>query len=106
MVVEPSSPYGRLTEIVGGAATVRDRGKRLAVTSFLSFHSAGGGTWAVAGCWNDVQDLLTSINDPDETYPDRICRSSGCDVCECRVSLLEEVWIGEARHVSSWGNLD
>ena len=60
----------------------------------------------MAGCWNDVQDLLTSVNDPDKTYPARICRSSGCDACECRMSLPEEVWIGEARHVSSWGNPD
>ena len=38
--------------------------------------------------------------------PDVIWRSSGCDVCECRVLLPKEVRIGEARHVSSWGNPD
>ncbi|RVW59279.1 hypothetical protein CK203_113065 [Vitis vinifera] len=38
--------------------------------------------------------------------PDVIWRSSGCDVCEYRVPLLEGVRIGEARHVSSWGNSD
>ena len=59
----------------------------------------------MAGCWNDVQDLLTSVNDPDKTYPDRICRSSGCDTCECRVLLPEEVRIGEARHVSPLGEI-
>ena len=32
--------------------------------SFLSFHSAGGGTWVMVGCYDDVQDLLTSVNDP------------------------------------------
>ena len=31
-----------------------------------SLHSANGGTWAMAGCCDDVQDLLTSVNDPDE----------------------------------------
>ena len=29
----------------------------------LSFHSTGGGTWAMAGCCDNVQDLLTSVND-------------------------------------------
>ena len=53
-----------------------------------------------------MQDLLTSINDLDKAYPDRICRLSGCNVCECRVPLPEEVQIGEAHHVSSWGNPD
>ena len=65
MVAGPSSPYGRLIEIVGGAAVVRDRWRLLAIISFMSFHSVDGGTWVVAGCWNDVQDLLTSVNDPD-----------------------------------------
>ena len=41
-----------------------------------------------------------------QTYPKSICRSSGCYVCECRVPLLEEVRIGEARHVYSWENPD
>ncbi|RVW70025.1 hypothetical protein CK203_059026 [Vitis vinifera] len=36
----------------------------------------------------------------------RICRSSRCDICECRVLLPEEVRIGEARHVYPWGNPD
>ena len=44
--------------------------------------------------------LLTLVNDPD-----RICRSSGCDVRECRVLLHEEVRIGEARHVSPLGEI-
>ncbi|RVW26956.1 hypothetical protein CK203_098776 [Vitis vinifera] len=44
----PSSPYRRLIEIVVGDAAVRDR---------------GGGTWAMAGCCDNVQDLLTSVND-------------------------------------------
>ena len=60
----------------------------------------------MAGCYDDVQDSLTSVNDPDKTYPDSICRSSGCYVCECRVPLLEGVRIGEARYVYSWGNPD
>ena len=64
----------------------------------------------MAGCCNDVQDLLTSVNDPDKHIwigyvgrPDVIWRSSGCYVCECRVPLLEVVRIKEARHVYSWG---
>ena len=55
----------------------------------------------MAGCYDDVQDLLTSVNGPDS-----ICRSSGCDTCECRVLLPKEVRIGEACHVYSWGNPD
>ena len=62
---------------------------------------------------DEVQDLLTSVNDPDKHIrigyvgrPDVIWRSSGYDVCECRVPLPEGVRIGEARHVSYWGNSD
>ena len=62
----------------------------------------------MAGCYDDVQDLLTSVNDPDEhtriVYvgrPDALWQSSGCYICECRVPLLEVVRIGEARHVHS-----
>ena len=53
--------------------------------SFLSFHSAGGGTWAVAGCWNDVVRLAYFSQRSGQTYPDRICRSSGCDMTVVRV---------------------
>ena len=67
----------------------------------------------MAGCYDDVQDLLTSVNDPDKhirivyvSHSDTMSRSSGCYVCECRVPLLEGVWIGEARHVYSRGNPD
>ena len=67
----------------------------------------------MTGCCDDVQDLLTSVNDPDEHIrivyvdrPDVICRSSSCYVCECCVPLLKGVRIGEARHVYSWGNPD
>ena len=67
----------------------------------------------MAGCYDDMQDLLTSVNDPNKHIrivyvgrPDALWWSSGCYVCECRVPLLEGVWIGEARHVYSWGNLD
>ena len=56
----------------------------------------------MAGYCDDVQDLLTSVNDPDEhirivyvSRPDAICRSSGCYVCECCVPLLEGVRIRE-----------
>ena len=66
MVAESSSPYGRLTEIVGGIAVVRDRWRLLAIISFMSFHSTGGETWTMADCCNDMQDLLTSVNDPDK----------------------------------------
>ena len=99
-------PLGGGRAIITLRATDRDRGKWLAVTSFLSFHSAGGGTWVMTGCCDDVQDLLTSVNDPDKHIwivyvgrPDAMWRSSGCYVCECRVPLLEGVRIGEARHV-------
>ena len=67
----------------------------------------------MAGCCDGVQDLLTSVNDPNKHIrivyfgrPDVLCRSSGCYVCECRVPLLEGARIGEARHVYSWGNPD
>ena len=67
----------------------------------------------MTGCYDEVQDLLTSVNDPDKhirivyvSRPDAMWRSSGCYVCECRVPLLEGVRIGEARHVYSWGNPD
>ena len=74
------------------------------LSSFLSFRSAGGGTWAVAGCRNDVVRLAYFSQRLGQTYPDRICQSSGCNVCECRVPLPKGVQIGEARHVSSWGD--
>ena len=92
----------RLSEIAGGD-----------LPSFLSFRSAGGGTWAVAGCRNDVARLAYFSQRSGQTYPDRICRSSGCDMAVIRMWCLrvscaspEGVWIGEARHVSSWGNPD
>ena len=59
-------PLGSGRVIITLRAADRDRGNRLAVTSFLSFHSTSGGTWVVAGCWNDVQDLLILVNDPDK----------------------------------------
>ena len=67
----------------------------------------------MAGCCDDVQDLLSSVNDSDKHIRivyvgclDAMWRSSGCYVYECRVPLLEGVRIGEARHVYSWGNPD
>nr|CAN83284.1 hypothetical protein VITISV_004138 [Vitis vinifera] len=80
----------RLSEIVGGD-----------LPSFLSFRSTGGGTWAVVGCRNDVVRLAYFSQRSGRTYQDRICRSSGCDICEYRVPLPEGVRIREARHVSS-----
>ena len=60
----------------------------------------------MAGCCNDVQDLLTSVNDPDKHIrivyvgrSDAIWRSFGCYVCKCCVPLLEGGRIGEAHHV-------
>ena len=62
--------------------------------------------WAMAGYCDNVQDLLTSVNDPNKririTYvgrPDALWKLSGCYICDCRVPLLEVVRIGEARHV-------
>ena len=78
-----------MSEIVGGD-----------LPSFLSFRFVGGGTWVVTGCRNDVVRLAYFSQRSGQTYPDRICRLSGCDVCECRVLLPEEVRIGEACHVS------
>ena len=79
----------------------------------LSFHSADGEMWVMAGCCDNVQDLLSSVNDPDKhtrivyvDRPDALWQSSGCYICECRVPLLEGVRIGKARHVYSWGNPD
>ena len=67
----------------------------------------------MAGCCDNVQDLLTSVNDPNKririTYvgrPDALWKLSGCYICDCRVPLLEVVRIGEARHVYSLGNPD
>ena len=67
----------------------------------------------MAGCYDDVQGLLTSVNGPDKHirivyvgHPDAMWRSSVCYVCECRVPLLEGVRIGEACHVYPWGNPD
>ena len=61
----------------------------------------------MAGCCDDVQDLLTSVNDLNKHIrivyvgcPDAMWRLSGCYVCECRVPLPEGVRIGE-RHVYS-----
>ena len=69
--------------------------------------------WIIAGCCDDVQDLFTSVNDPDKHIrivyvdrPDALWQSSGCYLCGCRVPLLEGVRIGKARHVYSWGNPD
>ncbi|RVW15551.1 hypothetical protein CK203_077739 [Vitis vinifera] len=45
----------------------------------------GGGTWAVAGCRNDVVRLAYFSQRSEQTYPDRICRSSGCDMTIVRV---------------------
>ena len=60
----------------------------------------------MAGCRNDVVRLTYFSQRSRQTYLDRICRSSGCDICECRVPLPEGVRIWEARHVSSWGDPD
>ena len=67
----------------------------------------------MAGCYDDVQDLLTLVNDPDKhiriVYVGRLdvmWQSFVCYVCECRVPLLEGVRIGEACHVYSWRNPD
>ena len=67
----------------------------------------------MTSCCDNMQDLLTSVNDPDKHIwivyvgrPDALWQSSGCYVCECRVPFLEGVRIGEARHVYSWGNPD
>ena len=69
--------------------------------------------WAVAGYRDDVVRLAyfgqrsgQHIRIGYGGRMDVIWRSSGCDVCECRLLLLEGVQIGEARHVSSWGNPD
>ena len=69
----------------------------------LSFRPVGGGSWVVSGCRNDVTRLVYFSQRSGQTYPDRICRLSGCDVCECRVPFPEGVRIGEGRHMSSWG---
>nr|CAN62704.1 hypothetical protein VITISV_005099 [Vitis vinifera] len=58
-------------------------------------------------CQMDGRAIPTNI----DSWFSRSCkrrpnRSSGCDICECRVLLPEEVRIGEARHVYSWGNPD
>ena len=57
--------------------------------------SEDGGTWAVAGCRNDVARLAHSKSMIWTTYPDRICYRPGCDDRECRVLLPKGVRIGE-----------
>ena len=126
MEAGPSSPYGWLTGIVVGDATVRDRGKWevimwndrrkwLVVTSScpLTLQVAERGPWLVVVI--TCKTCLTSVNDPDNyirmTYvdhPDVLCKPSGCYVYKCRLIFLEVVRIGKARHVcfigrSGWG---
>ena len=69
--------------------------------------------WVMASCCDNVQDLLSSVNDPDKhtriVYvgrSDALWQSSGWHACECRVLLFEVVRIGEARYVYSRGNPD
>ena len=88
VVVGPSSPYRRLLEIVGSD-----------LSSFLSFRPAGGGTWAIVGCQNDVVRLAHF----SQRSGQHIRR---CDVCECRVLLPEEVRIGERTTCPSLGSRD
>ena len=67
----------QLSEIVGSN-----------LPSFLSFRSTGGGTWAVSGCRNDVVRLAYFSQRSGQTYPDRICWSSGCDMEVVRIRCL------------------
>ncbi|RVX20958.1 hypothetical protein CK203_002457 [Vitis vinifera] len=71
-------------------------GGRVIITLRAADRDRGGRTWAMAGCCDNVQDLLTSVNDPDKRIriayvgrPDALWKLSGCYVCECRVPLLE-----------------
>ena len=57
--------------------------------------------WCSKTCLLLVNDLDKHIRIGYVGCPDVIWRSSGCDVCECRVLLPEGVRIGETRHVSS-----
>ena len=79
----------RLSEIVGGD-----------LPSFLSFRSAGSGTWAVAGCRNDVVRFAYFSQRSRQTYPDRICRSSRCDMAVVRM------WCLRVLCASPWGSPD
>ena len=67
---------------------------------FLSFHSAGGGTWVMTGCRNDVVRLAYFSQWSEQTYPDRICRSSGCDMAVIRM------WCLRVSCASPWGSPD
>ena len=87
-----SSPYGRLTEIVIGDR-VKWSWEVTCCHFILSLHSAGGGTWAMTGCCDNVWDLLTSVNDPDHYirmdyvgHPDVSWKPSGCSM------LTSVVW--------------
>nr|CAN60960.1 hypothetical protein VITISV_013252 [Vitis vinifera] len=99
------------------SAMVKERDKSvgllLGIVSLPSPLCEDGEMWVMAGCCDNVQDLLSSVNDPDKhtrivyvDRPDALWQSSGCYICECRVPLLEGVRIGKARHVYSWGNPD
>ena len=68
--------------------------------SFLSFHSAGGGTWAVASCRNDVVRLAYFSQRSGQTYPNRICRSSRCDMA------VVQMWCLRVSCASPWGSSD
>ena len=90
-MVGPSSPYRRLSEIVGGD-----------LPSLLSFRSAGGGTWVVAGCrgWLSkacsLQSMIRTI------YPGMIYCRPGMMLASVVCSSLRDPDRG-VRHVSSWG---
>ena len=108
-----SSPYGRLTEIVIGDR-VKWSWEVTCCHFILSLHSAGGGTWAMTGCCDNVWDLLTSVNDPDHYirmdyvgHPDASWKPSGCFM------LISVVWpsLRQARYegasyVSGWDDPD
>ncbi|RVW15667.1 hypothetical protein CK203_075294 [Vitis vinifera] len=62
-------------------------GGRAIITLRAADRDRGGGTWAMAGCCDNVQDLLTSVNDLGKAYLDGLCWSSGC-ICGSRADAM------------------
>ena len=85
-------------------AAYRDRGRWLweviCCHFILSFHSAGSGTWAMADCCDNVQDLLTSVNDLGNVSGWPVLSRSDAFVEVVRMSCL---WVSCA---SPWGSSD
>ena len=96
-------PLGGGRAIIILKAAARDHGSDL--PSFLSFRSAGGGTWAVADCRNDVARLTHFSRSSGQHIRIRICYCPDVMFASAVCFSLRGPDRG-ARHVSSWGSPD